>query len=67
MRIGQEPCHSLPCSTPDPPAFSKRVIGAAQSCAAPPGPWQERRTRVSELRRAQHARGGRQPPLWPEG
>jgi hypothetical protein len=58
MRIEQEPCHRLAGRAADPPARSKRVIGAARSGAATPGPWQARRTRVSALRRAPHARGG---------
>jgi hypothetical protein len=67
MRMGQEPCHRPPCSAADPPARSKRVIGAARSGAATLGLWQERRTRISEVRRAQHAHGGQQPPRLPEG
>ena len=67
MRIKQEPCHRPPCSAADPPARSKCVIGAARPYAAPLGPWQERRARVSALRRTQRARGGHQPPLGPAG
>jgi hypothetical protein len=66
MRIGQEPCHRLACSAADPPARSKPVRGAARSRAATPGPWPERRRHISEVRRAQHTRGGQPPPRWPE-
>jgi hypothetical protein len=67
MPIGQEPCHRVPCRAAAPPVLSKPVIGAARLGAATPGPWQERRRRISEVRRAQHARGAHQPPRWPDG